>query len=248
MDIKTDGITIPAPGYALIEQIKAVDGRIDYLTEWTTEIKNYIKADLRTSRTYDGMEMAGAAGKRRLRVIQQPRVATKTFDYGRFSRAVSPDVFRSVVRTTPPKYPCNVRIAAVGGAKRVSHEWTDLALVGRKEEAARYDSRSTWKDRGPRIIASGLFALDERIKEHQKTRLALRDELRAMATEGDWARHSMLMGKFDGRLFMPKAPVTHELIDRDMAMRQYASFVNHGQRAAHAVVGFYPISEGDGEE
>lgn len=228
-------INIPAPGYDLITQIKGLDGRIEFLTEWAKDITGHMK---REARTFDGREVMGVDGPRRLRVVTRAAASVRTFEYGRFQDSVERKVFNSVVRTIPPKHARTLRLAAPLPGKR-SLEWNGLAAVGRAAEAAEYPGKHAWPTAQPDVLTKALFSIKQTLKSYTDDKEALRDQLLSMAELWEWGDN--LLGHGDGRMILNPAKPKFELRDRDAALAQYPNYVNISRRAASESVSFVAI-------
>jgi hypothetical protein len=205
-------INIPAPGYDLITQIKGLDGRIEFLTEWAKDITGHMKRD---ARRFDGREVMGVDGPRRLRVVKQPATTVRTFDYTGFQNNVERKVFNSVVRTIPPKHARTLRLAA--------------PLPG----------KHAWPTAQPDVLTKALFSIKQTLKSYTGDKEALRDQLLSMAELWEWGDN--LLGHGDGRMILNPAKPKFELIDREKALAQYPRYVEIGRRAGSESVTFVVI-------
>lgn len=232
-------LRIPTDGYRLVRDIKNIDGRLDFLNTWTTEVKKHMAANRRSN--FDGMEVVGSDGvRKRLRVINRPAARVARFDYERFKGSVERRVYEQTVLEIAPARPKTLRIAAALPGKR-SLEWCELESDGRKDEERKYTSRNDWRSASAKVMAGGLFTLNERIKALGDEKDALRYALIDMAVSQDWDDY--LWGHYDGRIVFGTAKPRRELRDRDAAMAKYYSFVRHTENSGTTTVGFYPVKE-----
>lgn len=247
MDINTpyglSEVRIPAPGYALIEDIKHLDGRISFLDEWAKDIAAHMK---NTPRAYDGTEVKGPDGPRRLRIVHRAAATRRWFDYPSFKKATGWQEFDAVVRTIPPKHKRALRIGAPLPGKR-SREWDALAKVGRAAEAAEYPQAHSWRSASIEQLSTGLFDLRRTQKTYEEQKGELRDRLIDMADTWEW--EDMLWGKDDGRMILTPAKPRYEPAgDREALLRRYPQFVKTSRQGEVVAVGFYPPGKEDEED
>lgn len=242
MDINEfQDFNIPAPGYDLIRQIKGLDGRLEFLTEWAKDITTHMK---REPRRYDGREVMGPDGPRRLKVVSRAGTTVKSFQYAKFQAATGRQEFNRVVRTITPPHARALRLAAPMPGKR-SLEWDALAAAGRRAEIEEYPGKHAWHQAQPEVLTRALYSIKQSVKSYTADKETLRGQLLTMAETWDWADN--LLGNGDGRMILTPAKPRFELIDREAALRQYPLFVTSSRRAPSESVSFVVLGSDEEE-
>lgn len=236
MDIRTDDTGLPDDGYALVREIKILNGRVEYLTSWAKDVKKWIAEDARRTRAVAGGEYTRDDGSKRvLRVDHRPAAVVKRFQYDPFIEAMPREIVNRYVEFTPPKYPKALRLASANG--RRSREWSAFESRGAELEARETPGRNEWLCSPMASIGHGLFVLDQKAKTYQAAIDARRDVLTEMAIERAWP--SGMTGKDDGRVLLSATKPSRELRDRKAALRAYPGFFKPSNRAAGTAIGFY---------
>lgn len=236
MDTDIDITPLPAVGYDLVRGIKEMEGRIEFLDQWATEVKDFIKAA--PPHVYDGMEFDGDC-TRRLRVRRLPARQQRRFQFSRFVKE-HPGLAGRFVRPIAPPHPVTVRLSGVKSTR--SQEWAELSRVGATAERKAFPLRDEWQRRStPAGVAGGLLEITDRMKVWEQRRDELREALLVQALEDGW--RVPMAGHGDGRLFLPRARMRYEaVLDRDELMRRYPEYVSVTPVKPTVSVGFYEVT------
>lgn len=242
MSIQFKDIQLPDFGYELVRQIKALDGRIDFLTQWDKEIKQHVE---KYDRKFNDTEFVDSAGQAvRLKVTRTKPSQTRRIQYAEIEKR-NRALFQQAVIKTPPPFPRTPYF--VSHTHRVrSLEWSSLSKVGFEAEQRSFPSRGDWKKASGSVLASGLRTLRLRRKGYATDMEELRLKFAEMAEECEW--ESGICGQHDGRVQLREAAAKYALkptINRETFLRDHSAYVSFGTRAGGTTVAFYGIN---GEE